>query len=492
MNFQYDIYISYALADNKTSEQNSGWVTNLQRFLDTLLLQILGERPAFLSYSNQEKPSKTELAKVAVFVSVVSPDYVKSEPCVEEIEDFFTIAHKEGNLFVNGRERVFKVVKYPVTMQEQPSKIANLLEYDLYDINIQTGEFIEFHDFFNTDAERKYWLKIVDLAYDIAAVLKAHRKLDITPVDYTAYSDRNVYLAETGFDLQFHRDSIKRELTRHGFKILPDHALPSNLKELEISIKKDLERSRLSIHLIGDGYGEYAPGLEKSVLDIQNKLAGDHSLMASAGSDNKFSRLIWISPDARLENDKQKMFIDNLRRELEANEGAEILQSPIEDFKMVVLEELLNLNLDKLRNASSDEKLNHSKKIIYLIFDRVDEFEAKKIADFLVYKGYEAVLPSFEGQLLELREIHLRNLRQCDSALIYINKVNDLWVQMKFLDLLKAPGLGRTKGDLHKSLLLGKNLKSKAQSLEKFDVPVFEISDNIENSLSGYINEFKP
>jgi len=45
---------------------------------------------------------------------------------------------------------------------------------------------------------------------------------------------------------------------------------------------------------------------------------------------------------------------------------------------------------------------------------------------------------------------------------------------------------------LHKAMLLGKNMKGKAGNLEKFDAPVLEISDNIENSLSGFINEFKP
>mgnify|MGYP002777090570 CR=1 FL=1 len=487
MKFDYDIYISYSLADNQPKENQAGWISNFQRFLDTLLYQILGEKPSFLNYGNQEKPSKSSLAGVGVFISVLSPEYVKSEPCIEEIEDFFNLANKEGNLFVNGRERVFKVVKFPVSPSEQPSKIANLLNYDLYYANLQTGEVQEFHDFFTSDAERKFWLKIVDLAYDIAEILKAYRKLDLKHEDFTVYHEKNIYLSETGYDLQLHRDNIKRELTRHGFRILPDHALPTNPKELEISIKKDLERSRLSIHLIGDGYGELAPSGDKSILDLQNKLAGEHSLLSSGGT-KKFSRLIWISPDAKLDNDKQKMFVDNLRRELEANEGAEILQSPIEDFKMVVLEELLNLNLNKLKkSAITNGKHDHNKKSLYLIYDKVDDFEAKKLADFFSYKGIEVITPTFEGQLLELREIHLENLKICDSALIYINKVNDLWVQMKFLDLLKAPGLGRTKGDFKKYLLLGKNLKGK--TYDKFDVPVIEVSEDIENSMKGLLNE---
>ncbi|MFN0050007.1 MAG: hypothetical protein ACKVOU_12870 [Cytophagales bacterium] len=491
MNFTFDIYISYALKDNHQTDSQAGWVSNFQRFLETLIFQIMGEKPSFLNYESQEKPAKSELVKVAVFVCIVSPEYVKSESSIEEIDDFFNIANTNGNLFVNGKERVLKVVKFPVPMLEQPTKVANLLEYDLYQTDSITGQPNEFVDFFNIEAQRKYWLKIVDLAYDISAILKSNRKRSVAQQDYSIYNEKNVYLAESGFDLQLHRDSIKRELTRHGFRVLPDHALPTNLLELELAIKKDIERSRLSIHLVGDSYGEYAPTSPKSILEIQNKLAGDHSIISSGSANSRFSRLIWISPDAKLDNDKQKMFIDNLRRDLEANEGAEILQSPIEDFKMVVLGELLDLNIEKLkRETILSGQINQDKKNIYLIFDNVDRIEAQKIADFLNYKGYQTILPSFEGELLELREIHLNNLKQCDAALIYIDKVNDLWVQMKFLDLLKAPGLGRTKQELFKALVLGKDVKNRAGDLNKFDAPVFEINDNIENSLAGFIKEF--
>ena len=480
MDFQYDIYISYAIKDNEDLN-NGGWVSKFQKFLEVLILQILGEKPNFLGYGNQEKPASSELAKSLIFISILSPEYIKNESCIEELQDFVQ-STKDQNYVVD-RNRVLKVVKLPVGADEEPSHLKMLLSYDLYYTNTVTGEVSELKDFFNNDGERRFWLKMVDLAYDIADIIKSTRNVDIKPINTQGYDSRNVYLAETGADLSFQRDSIKRELLRHGFRVLPEQHLPTNPKEIEITIKKDLEKSRLSIHLIGDGYGEYIPGTEKSVLDIQNKLAGEYSLMADA-NNKKFSRLIWISPDAQFQNDKQKIFIDNLRRELEDNEGAEILQSPIEDFKMLVLEELLNLNHEKLRriNTSSPAAVS-GKKLVYFIYDKIDDYEAKKIAEFLQYNNFEVVLPSFTGQLLELREIHLSNLRSCDIALIYINNVNDLWVQMKFLDLLKAPGLGRTKGSLEKALILGKNLFSKSNQYEKFEVPVLQNNDDLENKL---------
>jgi hypothetical protein len=490
MEFPYDIYISYSLTDNHSSSNSGGWVNNFKKFLDILLKQVLGEAPVFLNYSNQEKPASSELAKVGIFISIISPEYTKNEACIEELNDFVNQAQKNGNLHYNGYERIFKVIKYPVSLTEQPSKILNLLSYDLYDTNSQTGEVSEFSNFFNPDAERKYWLKLVDLAYDIAAVIRSFRNLELKTDFSGSLYNRTVYLAEAGYDLQLHRDNIKRELIRHGFRVLPDKALPLNMREMELAIKSDLEKSRLSIHLIGDSYGELAYNSEKSILDIQNRIAGEHCTMTSAivGDENKFNRLIWISPQAQLLNDKQKMFVDTLRRDLEAIEGAEILHSPIEDFKMVILEELLGMNVHKIRVDSNKKDISVGKSA-YLIYDKVDEFEAKKLAEQLTVANMDVIMPSFDGQLLELREIHLNNLRKCDVGIVFMNQVNDLWVQMKFLDLLKAPGLGRNKGEIHKALIVGKNAKDRIRNFPNLDLPVLELNDNIQNSLLMFLNE---
>lgn len=491
MNFKYDLYISFSIFDNKPLADNAGWITSFQKFLTTLLEQILGEKVNLLSYNNQEKPSLTEISKVGVFVAVVSPEYVADEDCVEEIGEFFEQSHKNENLFINGRERIFKVIKFPVSVEDQPSKIANLLDYTLYDIDFNTGEPIEFSEYFNQEAQRKYWLRIVDLAYDIADVIKSLRQISITSVDYSTYNEKNIYLAETGFDLQLIRDNIKRELIRHGFRILPDHAHPTNIKELEVSIKKDLQKSRLSIHLIGDSYGDHAFSSEKSILDIQNKLASEHAFL-NAGS-NRFSRLIWISPDAKLQNDKQKIFVENLRREIEDTESAEIIQSPIEDFKLVVLEELLELNINRLTNEvlNSNQNPKKDQKIIYFIYDKIDEYEAKKIVDFLKYKNFEVLSPVFSGELLNLREIHISNLRNCDLAMIFVNKVNDLWLQMKVLDLLKAPGMGRTKGDFEKYIIMGKDFQNSNRNKLALDLPQISFQDNLEKMFSDILNTVK-
>lgn len=478
--YSYDLYISFAKADN-TPLANSeiGWVDSFRKFLDVIIEQILGEKPVILAYGNNEKPVKSELIKTAVFISVLSPEYVKNASCLEEIEDF--ISNNQSG-FSN---HFFKVIKFPVLPTEVPDKILSLLSYNLYDVDPFSGDVKEFEEFFSSDAQRKFWLKLVDLAYDIATAIKNSKQLELLSSKST--KAKTVYLAEVGSDLQMHRDNIKRELIRHGFRVLPDRVLPASKTSLEVSIKKDLDECSLSIHLIGDYHGDLIPGTETSVLEFQNQLAAEHKNVwsnAISGSESFFNRLIWISPDAEFADDKQKIFLDNIRRDIESTEDSEIIQSPIEGFKTMVLQFLLGFEKNLI---STKNKKANTGKVIYVIYDKIDEYEAKQMSDFLKYQNFDVICPRFDGNLMELRENHLENLKICDFGLIYLNSVNDLWVQMKYLDLLKAPGLGRTKSEINKAMIIGKNAKSRLNSIQKFEVSVFQHNDAEQNDILNFL-----
>ncbi len=478
--FEYDIYISFARTDNTApAEGGEAWVNSFRKFLETIIEQILGEKPKILGYSNHEKPTKNELLKAGIFITILSPEYIKNIGCVEELIEF-----SESTIL----PQIYKVVKFPVAITDQPKCLQALLSYNLYDVDAISGDVKEFTEFFSTNAERKFWLKIVDLAYDIATAIRKNRLIEINIAPETTQISKTVYLAEVANDLQMHRDNIKRELIRHGFVVLPDKELPTSKTELEVSIRKDLERSRLSIHLIGDMYGELIADNEISILDFQNQLAAEHNNLHGIKNDfnNDFNRLIWISPDATLENDKQKIFVDNLRRDIEYAENSEIVQSPIEGFKTMILQLIYGFTNQNNFVKSKKEKIGHT---IYVMYDQVDQYEAKQLIDFLKYQNFDVISPEFDGKLLELREKHLENLKICDFGFIYLNQVNDLWIQMKYLDLLKAPGLGRNKAEIKKAFLISKNAKQRIESLKKFTIPAFHYTDGAQTEIINFLKQ---
>ncbi len=477
MALDIDVLIHFADKDNETAKKNDmGWVTQFKRFLELMLYQVLGTKPNVVLKSEFDSATASTFDNAAVLVTILSKDFVHSGRCLDTAEAFFkaTSASKFN--------RVFKVLKSPLTLQEQPPRLRDLLGYDMYQLDTETGQMKEYSDFFSQEAEKQYWMKMVDLAYDIHETLLMLKQGDMKTEVKNIFKRKTIYLAETGHDLSVQRNIIKRELQRHGYIVLPNHTLPTQNAELEKSVKKDLEESALSIHLIGSAYGEIPEGADLSVVDIQNRLAAE-TAVAKRGRKEEFSRLIWIAPNLKNASDKQRSFIDTIRRDTEAQEGAEILQNPLEDFKNIMREELL----ESLERKGEDD---YAGKSIYLVHDRIDHAEVKPFMEAIEKSGFKVLIPEFEGDLLESRKKHIENLRTFDGAVIFKGKVNDQWVRMKVLDLLKAPGFGRKKP------IRGKAILSENQAgLEGFKNQNLTLISGDQNksleSLRHFLEEFK-
>ncbi len=431
MAYDIDVLIVFAEKDNEAGKKNEiGWITQFKKFLDLMLYQVLGEKSNIVVKSEFDDFTASSMDNAAVLVTILSKEFAQSGRCLDAVEAYYK-ATSSSKI-----ERVFKVLKSPLNSQEQPPRLRELLGYDMYQVDNETGLMKEYTDFFSLEAEKQYWMKMVDLVYDIheaLIILKGQTKTEVKNL----FKRRTIYLAETGHDLSISRNIIRRELQRHGYVVLPSHMLPIRSEELERVVRKDLEECSMSIHLIGSAYGEIPEGSDRSVVDIQNKLAAEHAVIKRSRKED-FSRLIWIAPNLRNASDKQKSFIESLRRDIEAQEGAEILQNPLEDFKNIMREELL-----AAQNKTADYYT--SGKSIYLVHDKVDHDQVLPLVEVIQKSGFNVVFPAFEGDLMEVRKQHIDNLRNFDAAIIYKGKVNDQWVRMKVLDLLKAPGFGRNK-----------------------------------------------
>ena len=432
MAFEIDVLITFAEIDNEAAQKSEqGWVSQFKKFLELMLLQVLGSKPNIVLKSEFDTATAPALNNAAILVTVLTKDFVQSGRCLDNVETFYKATTTSK---IN---RVFKAMKAPLTVQEQPPRLRDLIGYDMYQLDTETGFEKEYSDFFSQEAEKQYWMKLVDLAYDIHDALMILNEGDIKSEVKNIYKRKSIYLAETGHDISVQRNIIKRELQRHGYIVLPKNTLPTQLNEVEREVKRDLDECSLSIHLIGSAYGEIPEGAERSIVDIQNKLAAETALTKKQ-SRQEFSRLIWISQNLKNASDKQKSFIDTIKRDTEAQEGAEILQNPLEDFKNIMREELL----ESQERKSVDES---GGKFIYLVHDKIDDSAVRPFREVIEKSGFKVLIPAFEGELLEVRKQHIENLRNFDGAIIFKGKVNDQWVRMKVLDLLKAPGFGRKK-----------------------------------------------
>jgi hypothetical protein len=480
MVFDIDVLIVFADRDDQSNNNDElGWVSQFKRFLGLMLNQVLGENAKIMLKAEYDNMVSPKLDNVGILVSILSNEFIQSGKCLEHVELF----NKNIERSPKNRNRLFKVFKSPLTTQEQPLMLRGLLGYDMYQLDPDSGEIQEYTDYFSSEAERQYWMKMVDLAYDIYDTLVYLKDDRGTSEVRAIFKRKTIYLAETGHDLSVQRNIIKRELQRHGYIVLPNQTLPGTALDLERIVRKDLQESNLSIHLVGSAYGEIPSGSDRSVVDLQNKLAAEKSIRAKENKQ-EFTRLIWISPNLNNASERQKSFIENIKRDVEAQEGAEILQTPLEDFKNIMREELVE---SEERKAVEDL----GGRSVYLMHDRVDIHDIRPIKEVLEKSGFRVLVPEFEGELLELRKRHIENLKTFDAAIIYKGKVNEQWVRMKALDLLKAPGFGRKKPIIGKAILTAPGTTMNVESFRNQNLRVIESDpERTAASLKSFLQEF--
>jgi len=472
MNTIKEILLIFHPNDDRLSEGNSiGWVANFQRYFGSLISQILQDGYEISSLTI-DKLSRDRLDHAAIVLIIQSEELKQSTTGLLVINEWAKAIKAEKKLYINDISRVFKLLIKPFDADSQIPELAEVISTDLFFID-QYGEPREYKRFFGTEAERGYWMKLADIAYEISQIWQLEKqgeKSKILPQE----RNKTVYLATSGVDILFQRDLIKRELKQHGYEVLPNRSLPKEAAQLERMVKEDIEKCRMSIHLIGEDYGFKPVGSELSIVDIQNKIAHTHTEQMSiynqaAEIKTPFSRMIWVSPDIKNISERQKIFIEDLKSDAAKLEEAEVLQIPLTDLKSIVREELLtggrfNTHREVKGYDQEDDK---DKKTIYLIQDKEDLKETKTLITFLEKSGYRVLAPSYDGDLLDIRYIHHENLRRCDGSIIYCGSASEDWIKTKLSDLLKAPGFGRQKPLKVKAIFLGSDRTIDAQHFER-------------------------
>ena len=235
MRFDSDVFISYAHLDNQElMEGHKGWVANFHRALEIRVSQLLGAHPQIwrdpkLKGSDFfENTLLDRLKRVGVLLSVVSPRYLKSDWTKRELLEFWKNAEQEGGVLIDGRSRVFKVMKTPVPVDAQPPQLQKMLGYEFFRIDPESGRVRELDQVFGPEAQRDFWMKVDDVAHDLSALLESIHQAEHVPDEPKA----TVFLAEVTSDLQAEYETIRRDLQEQGCTVLPNRPLPLRGREL--------------------------------------------------------------------------------------------------------------------------------------------------------------------------------------------------------------------------------------------------------------------
>ncbi len=124
--FDFDIFISYARADNAPEGDPDGWIAQLHLGIENWAFKITGKKPIIwrdrrlegIDYFDERLDENLE--KAALLVAVMSPPYLESEWCLKELNFFLETAQEQGPPRIGNKARVVKVIKTPLTEKPIP------------------------------------------------------------------------------------------------------------------------------------------------------------------------------------------------------------------------------------------------------------------------------------------------------------------------------------------------------------------------------------
>jgi hypothetical protein len=424
--YAVDVFLSYAHLDNQEN-----WIKNFHSRLQMRLQELLGTEDVVVwldeKLGGQDVLTEVLRANVersALFISVLSPRYVASGSCREELEWFVTIAGRKGGLRVGNRSRLIRVVKIPLDRGEEPPDFKTTLGYEFYEV-IPTG-------FRTFDSERgmprflQFLERCEDLAQEAAGILRKMKQLPST-----GPHRKTVFLAETTRDLEARRVSIRSELTGRGHTVVPTELLPDSGSELRAAVRTLLAKADISVHLIGRTYGVIPDQESKSFGELQYELA-----LAERGRAG-FQHLVWIPSDLQNLEERQQLFLARVHGDpgMSSQSRGDVLKTGFESFKG----ELLDAAERETKVPLGLEGGAH-RKPVYLLCDQPDlrREQLARIKAYLRSRGHQVELPPFQGNPEELRALEEELIGDTEAALIYYGTAKDAWILRKRKNLLKV------------------------------------------------------
>lgn len=438
MSFEQDIFIAYAPSSGNENQVTASWTAKFCEYFSILMSRIGEKQPVILLHDDLrvrqsvlgDHPGST-ISKTAVYIVILSPEYVKSKTYMNELENMYEWIARDKEASEK-KHRIFKVYTQPVAANEQPAFLKNELCYDFYEINRFNKKPITFETVVKDIPNEKFWSKLVDLAYDIS---DAYKDLSGLSEKKAETAQPSVFLAETTFDQTENRDRLKRELQYLGYRVLPSLPLPEDSDHAKQAIEKCLDESVATIHLLGAWYGDFVKNSKLSSIDFQIKTVKDY--IAAKDKIHKPYQIIWIPNDIKPTDQRQSLYLKRLQRD-EAQYLTEIIETPFEVFKTI-----LNTRLSDFSNPKNKPLAEKNK--LYVIYEKSSEPVFAEYNEMMRKRGFEVLLHNGNGDDFFPLSSHINNLLCADAVLIYKGNSTMEWLNSKIRDLVKIPGFGKNK-----------------------------------------------
>ncbi|MCB9232718.1 MAG: hypothetical protein H6581_13690 [Bacteroidia bacterium] len=458
-----EILVSYCTADDRIEDKKTiGWVGNWNFFFRKRMHLLFGKDPKICLNPDCSDFSQVD-ENTGIHIFLLSHNFFSTRECVRLLNQVITQkASSEGanhTYFVNLDDSALTGAQIPI------------LGSKFYTSNPITGVGETIHP--EGDTHLQYFLGLEDLCFDIFSMEMGNEPL-------RDEESRRVYLAPTAPELREYRTRLKWELERFGFQTLPFDNWHPLAENVVAESKKMLEKTCLSVHLIGQHFDLRKNSEHPYSPEFQNKLAAEQCL------NRDFPRFIWIHPAVDISSQSENYNLLKLRDDPQAIRGAEILQIPLEEFKRIIRHQLTQPGLQTAQSQES-AKSQQPEKIVYLIHqfynpETLSNLTTRLTADGLRVLQLEKGIPGGEA-----RRKHNEYLRQCDGVLVLYEEENSPWLDIQLSDISKANWQGREKDFFATGILLQNGAQKSEKSAWNPGLQVFRK----EAGIKKFVEEIK-
>lgn len=247
-----------------------------------------------------------------------------------------------------------------------------------------------------------------------------------------------IYLGPTDDNTGVEYQKITRELLHRDYNILPEISNPTaieliNNKEYLLEMIKSAD---LSIHFIGHKSILQYPENISSAIKINNITAE----YCKSTEGKQLQRIVYVPSEKLVLNELLDQKILQFKSDTKLLLNAELIQTPIEKFKEIIL-----LKLNDISNPNKEKSfIENSNKSVYFIYPPGKEEDITSYITWFEKNNITYSKSQVELDQLELLNYHQNQLTTCDSVIVY-NSGNNEWLNRKLSDIKKSPGWGRKK-----------------------------------------------
>jgi hypothetical protein len=428
--FEYDIFVSYAHADDVASAGHDGWVSQFVNRLQTALRQRLGGDALKIFFDTEAAGANYQLAKLltavsksALFLAVGSPSYVARDWPRQELESFVRN--------VPDLSRLFLVEYLPLNEGERyPSPLDSNVRLRLWKETGQRHIAIPLSP--KTD-EEIFLPSIHGLALDIRDRLMALRLLTASPAKaYSAaagapivakptqvaprLSGKTVLIAQTTDDVEDEAEQLRRFLKQfeEEVTVLPVTGYPQGGEVFKSTFQADLAQSGLFIQILGRRPGRTPPDLPEGYTRFQYEAA-------------KLARtetMQWRHPDLDTSRVNDSAYQNMLLAET-------VVASGFEAFKRQILA--------WLRKPPPKSPMTRSS-TVFINADDGDMNIAKEVERECLKSALPTILPITGPSSEASRKDLAANLTECDVLVFIYGDTTQDWIrsQLRFFSKVRA------------------------------------------------------